>query len=101
MSVARLGVLYNGMKSCVEWNAQSSCEQYNVCRLDIYQHKPSSFSAIVIKFNEVHIDQHLHMRTQCVFELLMVRDGPQSLSSDIHFTRSHVRGAVTFLCICW
>jgi len=36
------------------------------------------------------------MGTQCVFEIVMVRAGFWLLS-DVHFTRSDVYGAITFL----
>jgi len=88
------------MKSCIGQNVQFLCERYTVCRLDICQNNPSSFSALVSKFNEVHIDQHLHMWTQCVFQLLMVRNSLWYLS-DVHFTRSDVYGAITFLRTYW
>ena len=74
---------------------QFLCEQYNVCRLDIYQHNPSNFSATVSTCNEIHTNQHLHMRTRCVFELLMVRDDLWCLS-DVHFMHSDVYGPSRF-----
>ena len=40
---------------------------------------------------------HLRMRTQCVYELLMARDGLWSLS-DVRSTRSDFYGAIAFLC---
>lgn len=63
----------------------------------ICQHNPSRFSANVITFNKVHIGQHSHIRTQCFFELLMVIEMVCGLC-DVHFMRSDVYGAITFLC---
>ena len=65
------------------------CNFYVNDILDICQHNPSSISAIVIQFNEGHIDQHFCMGTRCVFELVMVGDCVWSLS-DANFTRSDV-----------
>jgi len=51
----------------------------------------------LLEVNDVRIDQHLHMQTPCVFELLMLRDDLWSLS-DVHFMLSDVYGAITILC---
>ena len=93
--VARCAVRYSGVNHVQGEMCSFLRERCKVCRLDICQHNPSNFSAFTSKLSEGHIIQHLRMRTQRVLELLMILDGLWS-PSDVHFTRSDVRGAITF-----
>ena len=71
-------------------------EPYNVCSADwifvsIIRQVSAHFPVNLMKFILISI-------YACVFELVMIR-GVCVLSSDVHFKRSDVYGAITFLCV--
>ena len=48
--VARHGILYSGMQSCIGRNVQFLCERYKVCKLDILKYSPARFAEICTSY---------------------------------------------------